>query len=346
MGRLVWNCAESAYKFWGKCNYKEVRKTGLSMTLWTTLRHSLRSSLLHKLMLPILGGVLAFSLNTAGVADEPPSQSVEDVSDVQLSSGSPQVGNTVSCQTDKVLLEDGFENGRREDLYQYQTSVDHGIDYVSNPQGPGKVLRFELRKGDPIRAGSARSEIRIKRLGEQFGVVYNYKFRTFSPSNSTSGEIVAQWHEPESTGYGPPFALFQINGGYEISMNENGTKRVRRPLYVPIKPGEWMDWTFQIEWGMNGDGSFKIFSNGKQVFEYNGTNSLQSSPSYFKLGIYKPNWKSAAGQPWLANGENVVMYYDDLIITESCPIPNDLTNDLHPQKELANLPGIALKTPA
>ena len=317
------------------------------MTLWTILRHSLRSSLLHKLVLSILGGVLAFSLlNTVGAADKASSRSVEDISDAQLTSSSTQVGNTFSCQTDKVLLEDGFENGRREDLYQYQTSVDHGINYVSNPQGPGNVLRFELRKGDPVRGGSARSEIRIKRLGEKFGVVYNYKFRTFSPSNSTSGENIAQWHEPQSTGYGPPFSLYQDNGAYEIRMNENGTERVRRPLSIPIEPGEWMDWMFQIKWGKNGEGSFKVFSNDKQVFEYNGTNSLQPSPSYFKLGIYKPSWKSAAGQSWLANGENVVMYYDDLTITESCPSPNDITNDLHPQKRLANLPGIVSSTSA
>ena len=221
----------------------------------------------------------------------------------------------------KNLLKDDFETALSKTRYQLQSNTSYGLDITKNPKGSGNVFRAELRKGDNWK-GRARAELRIKDKVKKFDVVHTYKFSTLSTSDKTSGETIAQWHEPKSTGLGPPLALAHDKGQFLIKYNQNGTNRLKHKTGISIKPGEWSDWTFQIKWSRSGQGFMKAFHNGEKVFEYNGKNSLQSSPSYMKMGIYKPNWKSFAGKIPVSNNEKVVVYFDNLSVVEGAESPS------------------------
>ena len=241
---------------------------------------------------------------------------------------------------EKNLIREDFENGRG--VYRIQTKTSYGINRVDNPKGSGAVLRTELRYGDPVQSSGARAEIAYDKWPDSYGnpkdnpdhfivnkmgVVYTYKFRTFKARNSSSiGSIVAQWHKREGT---PPFALAEKdNGTYEIRMDDySRNKRVRRPLGISVKKGEWTDWTFQIKWSKNRDGMFKVWNDGKQVFEYNGANTTQSQsfPAYFKLGIYKPGWSDDFKRGVRSDGRKIVRYYDDISIVEGISHPTRTT---------------------
>ena len=229
----------------------------------------------------------------------------------------------------KALLNDDFENGLQTEYYQLQTQTPYGLNIASSPKGSGNVLRSELRKGDPTQ----RSEIRVKDvLVRKFNVLYTFKFSTYIPPNYTPGILVSQWHEQESTGIGPPLALIQTGNTYEIRVNENATDRVRRQTSIVVKPGEWVEWTFQVKWSKNSDGFMKVFSDGKQVFEYNGKNSSQSTPPYFKFGAYKPDWRPFAGQGSNENSDKVVIFYDNFSVVEGIgnPSSNNSSSNKNP----------------
>ena len=204
--------------------------------------------------------------------------------------------------------------------FRKQSQTSHGLNVVKDPNGAGNVLRAELRKGDNWK-GRARAEL-IPLTGKmRFDTVYSYNFSTYSTSNSTSGETIAQWHEAKSTNIGPPLSLIQNKGTFELRFNKNATIRTKFKTGISVKPGQWMNWTFKLRWSKSGNGSMEAYSNGKKFFEYSGKNALQSAPPYMKVGIYKPSWKSSAGKGSSSNGEKVVVHFKNLNIVEGSSSP-------------------------
>ena len=236
-----------------------------------------------------------------------------------------------SILPEKNLVREDFESSRGD--YRIQTKTSYGINRVNNPKGSGTALRAELRYGDPVQSSGARAEISYdkyangrNRIVDKMGTVYTYKFRTFNDRNSNSeSSIIAQWHKREGT---PPFAIVEkTDGTYEIRMDEySRNRRVRRPLGISVKRGEWTDWTAQMKWSNKSDGTFKLFHNGKKVFEYNGANTTRSETGYFKLGIYAPGWSDDFKRGAKPDGRKIVRYYDNVSIFEGISGPTRPTN--------------------
>ncbi|MGK7912995.1 MAG: DUF4347 domain-containing protein [Synechococcus sp.] len=224
-----------------------------------------------------------------------------------------------------------FNNGSLSGKFALQYKAKHGVNVVDNPQGSGKVVRFDLRRGDPKVSNKHRAELVPKLNGVRFGQTYTYEFKNFIPNdwkNDGSAETIAQWHGRPDRNLGEPFrraamALRVKGGRYALvirsdsdrvtNTKQKGTFKEVDPWSGNLQKGRWVSWRFQIKWSHRGDGFVRVFQNGKQVLNYNGANSYNDAAApYMKFGIYKPDWTVSPGK---SSTSRRVLYYDDIKFT-------------------------------
>lgn len=231
-----------------------------------------------------------------------------------------------------VIFRSDLNSGELQD-FRLQTTSNHGINIVENPEGNGRVVQFDLRRTDPLWAGiSHRTEIvpKIPREDIQFGTTYIYSFRTYIPEdwqNDGSGEHITQWHSPPDAHLGepwrrPPVSL-NIQGNNMMlgvwwdanrisdRKNLNGSWNVWQDKLVK---GQWVEWKFEIKWSYRGDGILKMWRNGVLELDRRGPNTYNDSIAPFvKHGIYKPDWASF---PHLSTSTHRSYFMDDILYFE------------------------------
>ncbi|MEM9536815.1 MAG: DUF4347 domain-containing protein [Cyanobacteria bacterium P01_E01_bin.45] len=259
-----------------------------------------------------LGGDWQLEVSTGQIeADSPFHSSVADRYQSVLQ------GNTIFSGSNEKGLGD----------YRIHSKTKHGVNVVSNPSGSGKVLRFDLRKGDPLVSNSSRAEVlpKISDTTPKFGQNYTYSLRTYIPNDwkaDGSLEIITQWHaKPDShlgeTWRNPPAALriqgdsFNLKQAWDSkAVTKKNTNHGSRTTNLgSLNRGKWTDWSFEIKWSYKSDGIFRVYKDGKLVFNKTGPNAFNDKLAPFsKLGIYKPDWKA---RPQNSSTTRRVLYIDD-----------------------------------
>lgn len=164
-------------------------------------------------------------------------------------------------------------------------------------------MRTELFKTDPDSAGSKRSE-----WAEQGGAGLNgnrwmglsYFFPTATYGFDNSPEIILQWHHNLPTG-SPPFAIWTWRDHFYCTTRLNpGDGDTTRDMGV-IPKDRWNDIIVHYNQRSDAQGQIQIWINstiptgGTPTLTINGPVSFAGITNYFKLGIYKWQWKSAPG---------------------------------------------------
>ena len=186
-------------------------------------------------------------------------------------------------------------------------------------------LRFELRKDDSLVANGKRAEIKLKAEASP-NVERWYRFSYFLPDNYKNDsipEILAQWHEIPDWDLGedwrsPPLSLFTQNGQWKFlimwatdKVNTNKTISGRKMIDLgEYETGRWTEWIFHLYFAYKEDGLVQIWKNGELVVDYHGPNYYNDkSGPYFKVGIYKWDWKNPSKESTVTQR---VFFIDDV----------------------------------
>lgn len=201
-----------------------------------------------------------------------------------------------------TVFNSGFESGFTG--WKKELCCKHSAQIVSSPKREGNhAIKLTLYKSDPSRW----AELKLNPVPANSE--WTYRFSTFVPTNyatDTSYEIIAQWHEIPDFDLGetwrrPPLNLSIKNGRFGVSNRWDP-----KPVNVTFKEagvqgwklgkvskGEWTDWVFHVKWSYKSDGLLEVWKNGKLVVRKTGPNTYNDKRGpYFKIGIYKPDWKA------------------------------------------------------
>lgn len=186
-------------------------------------------------------------------------------------------------------------------------------------------VKFTLRKNDPDVSGSRRAELRHPPVPANSA--YTYRFSIFLPTNyvyEQHSEIVNQWHSiPDKNlgeKYPSPPLYFRIQSGRwslgrrwdpnQITVNNTpGPGGGMEMIDLgPYQVNVWTDWKVYVKWSYRSDGVLQVWKNGTLVKSINGPNTYNDAKGpYFKIGIYKPIWKT---NPSRSSLNERVLYYD------------------------------------
>jgi len=226
----------------------------------------------------------------------------------------PVIG-TASSTTFKSDFESGFSGWEKE------LCCEHSAQIVRSPTRAGRyAAKFTFYRTDPKR----RAELKLNPVPANSE--WTYRVSTFLPvdyENDPSYEIITQWHEIPDRHLGetwrrPPLNLSIRNGQFTmsnrwdskpvtVSSKEGGTQKWN---LGPITKGQWIDWVFHVKWSHKADGLLKVYKNGRLVVSKTGPNTYNDKVGpYFKIGIYKPQWKV---NPRKSTTTQRVIYFDQV----------------------------------
>lgn len=233
----------------------------------------------------------------------------------------PVLALPIMGATDRTLFKGDFESGF-DTGWAKELCCKHSAQIVNSPSGVGHAVKFTLNRTDPDINNSKRSELKLDRVPRSSERIY--RFRSFLPDNyatDSSMEIVAQWHETPDFELGetyrsPPLYLKTDNGRWVLSRRWDPNKLTRNNTPAgtetidlgPYQKGVWTNWSFRVRWSYESNGLVQVWKNGKQVFRKTGPNTYNDEiGTYFKMGIYKPDWKS---RPQESQTTQRVIYFD------------------------------------
>ena len=175
-------------------------------------------------------------------------------------------------------------------------------------------LRIELRKTDQLVAGSYRSEVRLPHEQACESHIYSFDIKLSDVqgefNDDVSPEILAQFHasaNPDGTNFSAPLSLMSRNGNFIIDINwddyyttsndqitqKGNNASINLGAY---EKGKWYNFTFKVKWGWHKalKPMLEIYQDGVLVvnrpYMPNCMNNINGN--YFKVGIYKYDWKN------------------------------------------------------
>ncbi|KFG78602.1 hypothetical protein MANI_002833 [Metarhizium anisopliae] len=223
-----------------------------------------------------------------------------------------------------VVFADGFE-GPAPTFGFTRSNIETvgSIKAVTNPVLEGQHSAEFTVAND---GNSWRAEVAKNSLG--FGS-FSFSFANYLPTNwvdTPVNTIIAQWHGSKLTNgknTNPPIALSVKDNYWQLKVHylENPTdaKPKSQTYKLPqIVKGVWNQWDFRINWsGPENQGTLVVTLNGETVAEHHGPNNYhQKQAPYFKQGIYRPNWNPAKGHKYATGGPPVIVYCDNIIVTQ------------------------------
>lgn len=164
-----------------------------------------------------------------------------------------------------------------------------------------KAERFEVRQGDCAaqpgwddcamdRERAEMSELKpYTPLGQptwySFAVYFDPTWTDISPVTTTVG----QFHQRD---VGNPAILFiQKDGAYKLRIESAKELYKNRDHYTLVDganlKGKWHYVVVFANWSTGPDGVLQVWVNGKQKVDVKGPNTINTTPVYFKYGIYR-----------------------------------------------------------
>lgn len=235
-------------------------------------------------------------------------------------------GSSASLAT--ALFIENFEQEDVSSSWVREMCCDHSLTLQQTRVRDGETAaRFELRREDPDIHASRRTELAAPTVPAQSERWYG--FSLFLPDewqDDGSFEILAQWHsvpdfDLEEEWRSPPLNLTTREGRWRINNrwdpkprtegNDPAPEGGRETLWeAPYETGVWTDWVVHARWSHLVDGTLQIWKDGELVVDKVGPNTYhdQTGP-YFKIGIYKPDWKY---RPQDSSVDQRVLYVDEV----------------------------------
>lgn len=180
----------------------------------------------------------------------------------------------------------GFETGDFSQYLEVQAAPERATA-VKSPVAEGTyAARFERQVGDPLVAGSNRSEA-VPDREFHAGETFYFRQLLYLPYESIDWKhflILCQWHD--SSGNPPPLSL-QIaeSGGRKKLIIGSGTQK---SIYYEFDiPGnaQWFELVYRISFGVKG--SIEVWLDGKSLGEVSEIETLGTEPTNWKLGAYR-----------------------------------------------------------
>ena len=257
------------------------------------------------------------------------------------------------AQTYAQKFKETFENGIRDEIWAKEgeagiTSQDHSIsgNYSYKSYLPAKRLsnpRNEIRfRGTN---GVPNWQPHFTTWGVQVAIYFP---KDFTPDD-TSAEIILQYHGVQDKGdtyTNPPWALrlrgktlSVTNRWIEKKIASNADKHEKTwTLPGEIEPGKWHYFVIDIHWDYrsNGDGFMQFYMNigappspSDILLDYKGPTGYNDDlTSYFKMGVYKWDWKDPSRVSISKRGgvTHRLLYYDDFEIKKNGILTGKISN--------------------
>ncbi len=191
----------------------------------------------------------------------------------------------------------------------------------NQPVYAGKLAeRFELRQGDcgtqPGWSDCAMDRERVEmselkpytQLGQptwySWAVMFDPSWPDISPVTTTVG----QFHQRD---VGNPAILFiQRNGVYAMRIESAKELYPGKDLYPLVDKkdlrGKWHTVLVYANWSTGADGELKVWVNGQLRADIKGANTANTTPVYFKYGIYRSYVSRMQNRP------AQVLYFDEV----------------------------------
>ena len=180
-----------------------------------------------------------------------------------------------------------------------------GINSITRGQGPvfrGKLSeRFEVRQGDcsaqpgwsDCAMDRERAEMSELRPYTPLGVPTWYSWSIYFDKNwpdiSPVTTTVGQFHQREQSA--PALLFIQKDNRYmlriESAKNLYPNNQVRTLLTGNEIRGKWHTVVVFANWSTGADGILQVWINGKQRLDLRGPNTVNTTPVFFKYGIYR-----------------------------------------------------------
>ncbi|SHN04112.1 protein of unknown function [Salegentibacter salegens] len=215
-----------------------------------------------------------------------------------------------------------YKNPQAGDFYLEHITAPHSFNLNENIKRYGNSAgRFGIKKNDPKLYGGYRSEmaqVTSTTLEEGW-----YGFSQYFPDSYISDateEVVGQWHDQpdigETTARSPSNAIITGNDRIRWMIRWDST-RIKQDNnseglhYIDlgkIPKNKWIDWVVHIKYSHTNTGILEVWMDGVKVIDrQNMPNSYNDEKyPYFKFGVYKWKWGTAATQR--------VIYYDEVRI--------------------------------
>jgi hypothetical protein len=203
-----------------------------------------------------------------------------------------------------MIVKDGFESGAIDPTIWQGSSTDGCSATV--PSGDAadgtRFLRSSLTASLPL-GGNYRCEQNAKGVGvnAKLGVAYYYGMVFRVPSDfaydSQSGEAIMQLHHQPTSGAHSHHAIRIYDKNLEWKAHgDAGGPSVN---LAPLARGEWTRVCVRAVWTTDDAGSLKVWvnpgsENSAPALQWSGQTvpADYTNLGKFKVGIYKPNWRS------------------------------------------------------
>jgi hypothetical protein len=194
-------------------------------------------------------------------------------------------------QRQNLLLEatfDGTNPFAGFTLANEQYCCSYSINQVANPQGPGQVIKYDLRSTDPIVSSSLRAEIQLQGTDapESSERWYGLQYYLQNYGADPGPESIMQWHDID--GSCPPLSLQVAGGRLRITQCiDNGN--THNDL-GPVVSNTWFSIVARIKWASTNTGIIQVWRDGQRLVNKSNIRTNSTGGSYFKLGINKWSW--------------------------------------------------------
>lgn len=213
-----------------------------------------------------------------------------------------------------LLADLDFEDGTLKGWSRLKLPTPDAASVVEHPVRTGRrALRIRLRRSDEIVSKGRRAELELADVA-RLGQAYWYGLSIFVPADwprDFKDEVVAQWNATADTEEGedekrsPPLAIRIQRDRWRITQRWDDRRITppwnsghKRELWSGrLTRGVWTDWVLHARWSYRDDGRITLWRNHEPVVRHRGPNCYNDSRGLrFKIGVYKPQWNSAASE--------------------------------------------------
>jgi len=185
-------------------------------------------------------------------------------------------------------------------------------------------IRFEVRAGDTWGWDSRNDRERVELIICCFNKTHWNAWSIYLPEDFPiifpTKVAMGQFH---NDGDNPPEFMFQNQydkyskskaGGYWVTPAESISDHISKKLLDQKDMlGKWNDILINAKWTHKENGFFKIWINGKLLYEHKGKTLLKGDVIEHQLGIYRSFVSRTAGPD-----PTQIVYYDELRYARSC----------------------------
>ena len=191
----------------------------------------------------------------------------------------------------------------------------YGIVQTDKNQGPvfagNRAERFEVRKGDCAvqpdwsdcamdRERAEMSELKpYTQLGQPTWYTWSFYLDPNWPDLTPVTTTIGQFHQRDQSV--PAILFVQRDGRYMVRIESAKALYPTTNVVTLLKNeelrGRWHTVIVYAKWSTGPDGELKVWINGKQRMDLKGANTVNTTPVYFKYGIYRSFVSRTADRP-------------------------------------------------